>query len=54
LRDEVGFTQWFAQLPAGDVRTSVLKALNNSLTNDAKLASDKRARALSFLKAVGG
>ena len=54
LRDEAGFTQWFTQLPAGHVRSSVLKALNNSLTNDAKLASDKRARALSFLEAVGG
>lgn len=54
LRDETGFTQWFTRLPEGDVRTSVLKALNNSLTNDAKLASDKRARAQSFLKTVGG
>lgn len=54
LRDQAAFDQWYFKQPPGDVRDSVRKALNNSLTNDAKLDSDKRTAALEFLKRVGG
>ena len=53
LRNPTDFTTWFQAQPAGDVRDNVVRALRNSLSNDAKLDSDKRQRALDFLKVVG-
>lgn len=53
MQDRQDFTTWFNGLPAGDVRDNVLRALNNSLINDSKLASDKRQQAVEFLHATG-
>lgn len=53
LQNPRDFTNWFQDLPSGDVRENVLRALNNSLNNDVKLDSDKRQRAVEFMQAVG-
>lgn len=52
LQSPGDFGQWFRMLPAGDVRTNVLRALDNSLQNDVKLDSDKRQRALELLQGM--
>lgn len=53
MQNRQDFTTWFNGLPSGEVRDNVLRALNNSLTNDGKLASDKRQQAVEFLQAAG-
>ncbi len=52
-KDVAEFVAYYRTVPLGDLRTNIVKAINNSLQTDANLAAPRRAAATQFLQAIG-
>ena len=51
-KDVAEFAAYYRALPPGDLRTNIVKAITNSLQNDAKLSESRRTAATQFLQTI--